>query len=259
MNPPVVLIHGMWSTGTTLEPIRKAFESRGFSCHSPTLPFHDNGGNAAQVGKLSHTDYVNFLETYVKNLNLPEPPILIAHSMGGLLAQLLAVRIPTRALILFAPAAAAGINGFALSSIRSLAHALFSWKFWDKAQIHPTLESAQYALFNNLPLERQQELFKLLVPESGRVLFEAGLGAKGEGKPTWVDFEKITSPILIQHGTDDRIVIVQGSRQVVGKYKNATLKEYEGSGHWLFEEEVNQKIFEDAQGWLQSQSISATL
>jgi pimeloyl-ACP methyl ester carboxylesterase len=259
MNPPVVLIHGMWSTGTTLEPIRKAFESRGFSCHSPTLPFHDNGGNAAQVGKLSHTDYVNFLETYVKNLNLPEPPILIGHSMGGLLAQLLAVRIPTRALILFAPAAAAGINGFALSSIRSLAHALFSWKFWDKAQIHPTLESAQYALFNNLPLERQQELFKLLVPESGRVLFEAGLGAKGEGKPTWVDFEKITSPILIQHGTDDRIVIVQGSRQVVGKYKNATLKEYEGSGHWLFEEEVNQKIFEDARGWLKSQSISATL
>jgi dipeptidyl aminopeptidase/acylaminoacyl peptidase len=64
---------------------------------------------------------------------------------------------------------------------------------------------------------------------------------------------------LILHGTDDRIVIVQGSRQVVGKYKNATLKEYAGSGHWLFEEEVNQKIFEDTRGWLQSQFISITL
>jgi hypothetical protein len=44
MNPSVVLIHGMWSTGTTLEPIRKAFESWGFSCHSPRCPFMKTAG-----------------------------------------------------------------------------------------------------------------------------------------------------------------------------------------------------------------------
>ena len=255
MSAPVILIHGMWSTGITLNAIRQAFESWGHTCHSPTLPFHEGGGNAEKVAKLSHRDYVEYLKTYVKGLNLTEPPILIGHSMGGLLAQLLAVQIPTRALVLFAPAAPAGVNALNLNSMKSMSHALLKWGFWEKAQIHPTLEAASFALFNNLPAARQQELFKLLVPESGRVVFEAGFAALDSSKATQVDFDKITSPVLMLHGTDDRIVIVGGSRQVVTKYKNATLKEYVGSGHWLFEESVNGKIFEDVRGWLKGQGL----
>ncbi len=246
----VILTHGMWSTDQTLNPIRRAFESWGFTCHSPTLPFHENGGNARAVRNLSHRDYVEFLKAYVKNLNLLEPPILVGHSMGGLLTQLLAAQIPTRALVLFAPAAPAGINALAWSAIRSTSHATLQWKFWEKAQKHPTLASAQYALFNNLPLERQKELFKTLVWESGRVVFEAGFAMLDSSKATLVDFDKITVPVLILHGTDDRIIIVQGSRQVVQKYKNATLKEYAGSGHWFFEEPVAQQMFDDTRAWL---------
>ena len=255
MSTPVVLVHGMWSTGSTLDPIRQALESWGYDCHSPTLPFHENGGNAERVARLSHRDYVEYLKSYIKTLGLLEPPILVGHSMGGLLAQLLATHIPTRALILFAPAAAAGINALNLNSMKSMSHALLKWRFWEKAQIHPTLEAANFALFNNLPATRQQELFNLLVPESGRAVFEAGFAALDSSKATRVDFDKITAPVLILHGTDDRIVIVQGSRPLVGKYRNATLKEYAGSGHWLFEESVNGKIFEDVRGWLKGQGL----
>ncbi len=249
MKPPIIFIHGMWSTGATLEPIQKVLEMAGYTCYAPTLPFHENGGHAQAVARQSHHDYVTFIIQYIQNLKLETAPVLIGHSMGGLLAQLVAVKIQPRAVVLFAPAAAAGINGFAISSVRSLSHALFSWKFWEKSQIHPSLERAQYALFNNLPLNRQKELFALLVPESGKVVFEAGFGATGKGKPTWVDFAKITAPILVLHGTDDRIVIVQGSRQLVKKYSSIELKEYIGSGHWLFEEKI--PVLEDMKNWLE--------
>jgi pimeloyl-ACP methyl ester carboxylesterase len=248
MKPNIVFIHGMWSTGNTLSVIRAALETAGYTCHSPTLPHHENGGNAAAVATMSHLDYVGFLENFVRGLNLPESPIFVGHSMGGLLAQLLAVRIAPRALVLFAPAAPAGINALNLNSIRATSHALLTWKFWQKSQKHPTFESAQFALFNGLPLERQKVLYDLLVPESGKALFEAGFAMLDKQKATHVDFSRIQAPVLVLHGTDDRIVIVEGSRQLLSKYKNIELKEYVGSGHWLFEE--NMPILEDMTEWL---------
>ncbi len=249
MKPPIILIHGMWSTGKTLEPIQKVLEAAGYTCYAPTLPHHANGGNAQAVATLSHRDYVAFLEQYVKNLNLETAPVLLGHSMGGLLAQLLAVRVVARALVLFAPAAPSGINALNLNSIRSTLHATLTWKFWEKAQKHPTLESAQFALFNGLALERQKELFAALVPESGKALFEAGFAMLDQSKATWVDYEKISCPMLILHGTDDHIVVVEGSRKLVQKHSRIELKEYLGSGHWLFEE--NTSILEDMKNWLE--------
>jgi pimeloyl-ACP methyl ester carboxylesterase len=248
MKPPVVLIHGMWSTGSTLSAIRAALEADGYTCHSPTLPHHENGGNAAAVAKMSHLDYVGFLENFVCGLNLLEPPIFLGHSMGGLLAQLLAVRIAPKALVLFAPAAPASINALNLNSIRATSHALLTWRFWEKAHKHPSLASAQFALFNGLPLERQKQLYSLLVPESGKALFEAGFAMLDKQKATQVDFSRIQAPVLVLHGTADNIVIVEGSRQLLPKYKNIELKEYVGSGHWLFEE--NTPILEDMKSWL---------
>jgi pimeloyl-ACP methyl ester carboxylesterase len=249
-KPPVVLIHGMWSNAHTLGPVRQRLEAWGHTCHSAQLPCH-NPGEAAGVGRLSHTDYVDYLEQYVSSLGLSEAPILVGHSMGGLLAQLLAVRIQPRALVLFAPAAAAGINALALSAVRSLGHVLLTWRFWEKPHVFPTLSSAQYALFNGLPLERQQQLYIALVPESGRILLEALIGAQGQGKPTWVDFARLPMPVLILQGADDRIVVAKGARQLEGRYQNATLKLYDRAGHWFFEDEtVSNELYDDLETWL---------
>jgi pimeloyl-ACP methyl ester carboxylesterase len=240
----------MWSNARTLEPVRQHLESWGHACHSAQLPFH-NPGEAVGVARLSHTDYVDYLERYVSSLGLNEPPILVGHSMGGLLAQLLAVRIQPRALILFAPAAPAGIRILAPSALRSVWHVLTTWHFWEKPHTYPTLESAQYALFNGLPLERQRQLYADLVPESGRVLLEALLGKTGDGQPTHVDFARLPMPVLILQGAEDRIVVAGGARQLRQRYRDATLKVYDGAGHWFFEDEtVTRAVYSDLENWL---------
>jgi pimeloyl-ACP methyl ester carboxylesterase len=89
----VVLIHGSWSRGEQLAPARAAFEGRGYTAHTPTLRHHElpSHEGAMKVASLSLRDYTDDLVAFVNSLD--SPPLLVSHSMGGLLAQLVAARI----------------------------------------------------------------------------------------------------------------------------------------------------------------------
>ncbi len=251
-----MLLHGMWSTGATLDPIRRRFEALGYRCIAPTLPHHEQGGNVAAVGNLSHLDYVEAHLATIQQQNWDTPPILVGHSMGGTLAQLLAARTQTSALVLFAPGLPAG--GFALSqsAVRSTFHITSKAFWWRKAHKHPSLKSANYALFNNLPVARQVELFDSLVHESGRCIFEAGFWPIDRRKATRIDTSSVRVPILVLHGTNDRIVTINGSRSLTKRYPDISLREYAGSGHWLFEEaKVADSIFNEVARWLTERGL----
>ncbi|WP_078082850.1 esterase/lipase family protein [Microbulbifer mangrovi] len=65
-KPPVVLIHGMWSTAETLSELRQAFEEQGYVVHAPTLPYHKeksayDEGDKARLARASLQDYVDFI------------------------------------------------------------------------------------------------------------------------------------------------------------------------------------------------------
>src|SRR3954463_7338080 len=88
----VVLIHGMSGCGDYLAPAGIAFEERGYTVHIPTLRHHelplDEG--AAKIASLSLRHYSDDLVELVDSLD--SAPLLVGHSMGGLLAQLVAGR-----------------------------------------------------------------------------------------------------------------------------------------------------------------------
>ena len=84
----VVLIHGSWGRGELWASARAAFEERGYTAHTPTLrhhelPLHEG---AMKIASLSLRDYTDDLVAFVTSL--ASPPLLVGHSMGGLLAQL---------------------------------------------------------------------------------------------------------------------------------------------------------------------------
>jgi nucleotide-binding universal stress UspA family protein len=109
----VVLIHGSWSRGEQLAPARTAFEERGYTAHTPTLRHHElpMQEGAMKIASLSLRDYTDDLVTFVNSLDCP--PLLIGHSTGGLLAQLVAARTRHAGLVAACPAPAVGILGAA--------------------------------------------------------------------------------------------------------------------------------------------------
>lgn len=112
-KPSVVLIPGMWSTGETLSELRRAFEAQGYNVEPLCLPEHKKkaGYSKADKNRLAQTSlqqYVDFIVAKVRTYKVP--PILVGHSMGGLLAQLVAARVPVNKLVLLSSAAPGGLT-----------------------------------------------------------------------------------------------------------------------------------------------------
>jgi len=98
---PIVFIHGAFGSGSDFATWVDFFGRAGFACHAPSLPGHDPP-DAATLRTLRIADYVASVQALAQNL--PHTPILVGHSMGGLVAQHLAATVPCRALVCVASA-----------------------------------------------------------------------------------------------------------------------------------------------------------
>ena len=93
MTKTIVLIHGAWLTPASLANFRRYYEARGYKVLSPAWPLMDR--NVAelranphpQLGTLTLGKIVAHYTAIIEAL--PEKPILIGHSYGGLIVQML--------------------------------------------------------------------------------------------------------------------------------------------------------------------------
>jgi len=105
MTESIVMIHGMWGGSWCWDNYRSFFEKRGFRCHTPVLRHHDvrpQDQPPEALGRVSLKDYADDLEAYIRDMD--DAPIIIGHSMGGLLAQMLGARGLGKGLALLTPA-----------------------------------------------------------------------------------------------------------------------------------------------------------
>ena len=136
----VVLIHGAWGRGELWASARVAFEDRGYTAHTPTLRYHElpMQEGAMKVASLSLRDYADDLVAFVNSLD--SPPLLVGHSMGGLLAQLVAARTRHAGLVAACPAPAAGIFGTTPTNLRMALPHVLRPRPWTKPWRPPTFE-----------------------------------------------------------------------------------------------------------------------
>lgn len=249
--PPVVLLHGMWSTGRTLASVQAALDGRGYPVLAPTLPLHpaQASGELAALGQLSLLDYACFLEGKIREARLPAPPVLVGHSMGGLLAQMLAARMPVRALVLLAPAPPGGISVVRWSNWWSTRYVFARPGFWRRAQVPPDA-IADSALFQCVAPERRGELRAGLVRESGRAWAEIVLWWADRRRAARVDASAVACPILVAAGDKDRVIPCAVARRVADRYAGAEMLVLPGRGHWFFEEPGADEVFARIGSWL---------
>ena len=250
-NRKAILIHGMWSTGSTLSTLRKRLETRGYRVYSPNLPCHEDGIQEleSEVAGMSILDYTDYLKDYIISLKLEESPILIGHSMGGLLAQKLSAVIDVSALVLLCPAQPWGINIITPTGVWATFNAYAKWRFWGKSH-RPSLYRAKYGIFNILDGENQIKLYNRLIPESGRVYFEIVFWFLDRQKATRVPTKEIATPILAIAGEKDRLIPPGIVKKIAAHYPTADYKCYPDHTHWLIDEPGSEVIVDDIDTWL---------
>lgn len=258
-KPPVVLIHGMWSDADTLSKLSDAFREQGYPVQAVTLPHHGprSSHTAASRAALAQTrlqDYVGFLVEYVQKFD--RKPILLGHSLGGLLAQLTAARVPCERVILLSSAAPAGINGLGLSVFRTLGRNLLLFPLW-KHVTELRLANVQYGIANSQSAEEQQYILDHCGYESGMVTFQLTLAAFTRKSFANVEPESITCPVLIIGGTEDRITPIRVQRRIAQRYGDrCQLIEIPGCDHWTiggrFFNNVRKALF----GWLETSATA---
>ena len=251
MAETIVMIHGMWGSGWYWENFKGFFEGKGYQCVVPTLRYHDmdpKGIPDPRLGTTSLLDYAKDLEKLIRELQVR--PILMGHSMGGLLAQILGSRGLAKALVLLTPASPHGIIALKPSVIKSFWSGLTTWGFWRKP-LRQTFAEAAYSMLNLMPFESQKSIYDKFVFESGRAASEIGFWIFDSKKAARVDESKVTCPVLIVAGEKDRIVPVSVTRKIAEKYKKvSTYKEFPDHSHWVVGELGWQQIAEYVEEWL---------
>ena len=252
MAETIFMIHGMWGGPWYWENYKGLFEKEDYHCVTTTLRFHDmdpkNTPNP-QLGTTSLLDYAEDLEREIRQLGVK--PIIMGHSMGGLLTQMLGSRGLAKALVLLTSASPAGIMALKPSVIKSFWSVQTSWGFWKKP-MRQTFNEAIYSMLHLLPSDEQKETYEKFVYESGRAAAEIGywlFDPKGASK---VDESKVTCPVLVVASAEDRITPASVAQQVAKKYKAvSTYKEFESHAHWVIAESGWQEIAEYVAGWLE--------
>jgi pimeloyl-ACP methyl ester carboxylesterase len=252
-KPPVIFIHGMWSTPAAVKHIQPGLEAAG---HKVIAAAYRNAAvaKAGSLAKVGLADYVSVLEGIVQDLG--EKPVIIGHSMGGLIAQLLSVRVQPAALVLLATAPS---NGSALmpefSATKSVWSVFSRWRFWEQ-ETNLSRADAMYGVYNTIPADEADAEYRAHVPDSGRVMAQIAFSAFDGGKAASVDYASLTCPALVIVGDQDRITPASVSRATARRLPGAvSYREMHGFGHWVVGVDSGPKVAAAITEFLQQHNL----
>ncbi|MDQ0223073.1 alpha/beta fold hydrolase [Streptococcus moroccensis] len=230
MTKHIVLIHGTWCDGNVWGSFADKITAMGLTVHTPSLRYHDLTYEEveAKVGAVSLTDYADDLVALVDGL--PEKPILLGHSLGCLLAQMVAERTEVAGMILMGPAPTADIFALYPTMVRCFIRHFLRWGFWKKPMPPYKVEFFNYCMNVQDP-ELKEDIFKDLVPESGKVYTQMAFPFADKTRASYVDFSKIKGPVLVITGSEDKMTVSPIARKTARNYPGSLLVSITGADH----------------------------
>lgn len=239
---PLLLVHGAWHGGWCWERVLPYVASRGYHAYAPSLRGHGGSGNSKSLRRTSLGDYVSDVAEVAARL--PAPPVVVGHSMGGLVVQkYLAAGGRAAAGVLLASAPPQGVLGATLRVARR--HPLAFLKVNTTLRLWPvvaTPELAREALFNDsLPAVEAAALHRRLQDES----FLAYLGMM---LPR-VDPHRVEVPMLVLGGEADRTFTPAEVRSTARAY-GVVAELFPGAAHDLMLDPAWEKVAARIVAWL---------
>jgi non-heme chloroperoxidase len=238
---PVVFIHGLWLLSSSWNRWAELFEQVGYAAVTPGWPDDPETvkeANARPVvfaGK-SVGQIADHFATAIRGLD--RRPVVIGHSLGGLLTQLLAGRGLSSASVAIDPAPFRGVLPLPVSALKSSWPVLRNPANRNRA-VSLTYEQFRFGFANAVEADEAKELYETFaVPAPGRPIFQAAAANLNPWTEAKVDRKNPErGPLLIISGQSDHTVPWAVANAAYKKQKrNANVTEITGipnHGHAL--------------------------
>ena len=255
---PLIFVHGAWLSARSWENFSDYFGKRGFAVSAPEWPrkhgdVEELREDGEQLAGLGLREIVDHYEALIRDLQ--EPPVLVGHSFGGLIVELLLDRGLGRAGVALSPAPPKGILVLPFSSLKAASPAL-AHPSKRRGIVTLTLDEFTYGFVNTFPPEEAAAAYeRYAVPETGRIFYEAGFANFSLHPPTQVHFKnEDRAPLLIVGADEDHTVPASVSKAQYKRYQHSPARtdylEFEGRPHLLVVGEGSHEVAVAIDGWL---------
>jgi pimeloyl-ACP methyl ester carboxylesterase len=246
VKPPILMIHGGFCGGWAFDEFAEPFRAAGHAVHLPDLPGHGATEPRDAAQGLSMADYAAAIVDQA--VALPSPPILLGHSMGGLVSLMAAAKTPVAGVILLAPSAPWGVGGSSMEEAVSAVSLYALGPYWAQA-IEPDYVSFRRYGVDRMEKDERHAIFAKMRFESGRALFETLNWWLDPFMTTMVRSEDIKAPIFAVTGGRD-VIHPPATVRETAKRIGATIRVMPEMSHWLIGEPGWRDVADLCLGWL---------
>ncbi|HEX7020426.1 MAG TPA: alpha/beta hydrolase [Gemmatimonadaceae bacterium] len=207
---PVVFVHGLWLLPSSWDRWVSFFEEAGYVAVTPGWP--DDPETVAEAREHPEelagkgiTDIANYEEAIIRRLT--RKPVIIGHSFGGLLTEILAGRGLAAASVAISPAPFRGVLPLPFAALRTASVGLRNPANWNRA-VPLTYDQFRYSFANAVGEDEAKELYLgYSVPGAGEPLFQAASANLNPWSEAQVDsLNPERGPTLIISADSDQTV-----------------------------------------------------
>jgi len=247
----IVFVHGMFQTPKSWDRWVRLFTDKGYECHAPAWPLHEGDpallrqNPPAGLGELSLEEIYDAMVGVVSSL---DRPIVVGHSVGGLIAQkLLAKDLVSGAV--------------AISSVAPNAMLDFDWGFIKNSAVianplkgdEPVFMDAETfhgSFANTLNEEQAASAFVETATHDSRNVLRDCMGTAGK-----IDLTRPHAPLLVVAGEKDEIIPAHLSEKNFKAYEHlgsvTAFQEFPNRSHYICNEPGWEEVATFVTDWLQ--------
>jgi pimeloyl-ACP methyl ester carboxylesterase len=250
---PIVMVHGAFVGGWSFERFEQPFRDAGYEVHAPDLRGHGADEPADEVIGVSMRDYLSDIVALCRQL--PEPPILLGHSMGGLVAQMAARAANAQALVLLAPSPPWGLVSWTLEeAMASLGAHLAT--LMSNGAIEPSQEIMRFMSLARMSAGEAEPILARLRPESALAVRETVCWWLDPFMTTSIGAGPLPMPGLVLTGQEDRVNPASVGREIAARI-GAEFEAVPQMEHWLVGEPGWDGVAARVLDWLHADARAA--
>lgn len=248
----VLLVHGAWVTPQCWAGFKGLYEARGYKVVVPHWPYMNRPVELLRdrpdpdLKTVTIKDLVDHYEREIRLLDAP--PIIMGHSFGGLIVQMLLDRGLGHCGVAFDAAPPRGVVP-SFRAVRSALPVLLAWEGWNRI-LSMSFSTFANTFANTLPNGLMRATYdEHIVPAPGRIYFQAALGIGNA-----VNFRSsVRPPLLLVAASEDRTSTPSMVQAMYLKHSKAlsttTQKEFPSRSHWLIAEQGWEEVATFAIEW----------